>query len=108
MNRNYYGRFNAKDLSSFYGLNLIIIVFNYLLIIIFLLIGVAFFTLLERKVLGYIHFRYGPNKVGILGIFQPFRDALKLFSKENVKLKKINYYFYIIRPRFGIFLILII
>lgn len=76
--------------------------------IIFLLIGVAFFTLLERKLLGYIHFRMGPNKVGFLGIFQPFRDALKLFSKSVSKIKKLNYYLYIIRPRFGIFLMMLI
>jgi len=46
-----------------------------------LLVAVAFFTLLERKVLGYIILRRGPNKPRLIGSFTPFADALKLLSK---------------------------
>jgi len=76
--------------------------------LLFILIGVAFFTLLERKILGYIHFRLGPNKVGFWGIFQPFSDALKLFRKEIFKFEKLNFYLYFISPLLGLLLCLLL
>ena len=50
--------------------------------LVLVLIAVAFFTLIERKVLGYIHLRKGPNKPRVGGTFVPFADALKLIGKE--------------------------
>nr|AIG23500.1 NADH dehydrogenase subunit 1 [Philander frenatus] len=55
---------------------------NLLMYIIPILLAVAFLTLVERKVLGYMQFRKGPNVIGPYGILQPFADALKLFTKE--------------------------
>lgn len=46
--------------------------------------------------------------MGFYGIFQPFRDAIKLFSKENIKVIKLNFFIYYISPLFGIFLCLLI
>nr|YP_004425064.1 NADH dehydrogenase subunit 1 [Lasmigona compressa]ADL62638.1 NADH dehydrogenase subunit 1 [Lasmigona compressa] len=67
---------------------------TYLLI----LLGVAFFTLLERKALGYFQIRKGPNKLGIIGIPQPLADALKLFVKEWITPSSSNFLPFIMTP----------
>nr|YP_007626602.1 NADH dehydrogenase subunit 1 [Redunca fulvorufula]AEP22105.1 NADH dehydrogenase subunit 1 [Redunca fulvorufula] len=58
---------------------------NILMLIIPILLAVAFLTLVERKILGYMQFRKGPNVVGPYGLLQPIADAIKLFIKEPLR-----------------------
>jgi len=80
---------------------------RYILLVVCTLVNVAFVTLLERKILGYSQLRKGPNKVRIIGVAQPFNDAIKLFSKELVFPNDANTGQYFIAPFCGLFIVLI-
>jgi len=72
------------------------------------LLAIAFYTLIERKFLGYFQLRKGPNKVGLIGLPQPFADAIKLFTKEQSKPTIINQSPFIAAPVLGLILTLIL
>nr|UEE83681.1 NADH dehydrogenase subunit 1 [Iragoides fasciata] len=84
-----------------------LLLIGYMILILGVLIGVAYLTLLERKILGYIQIRKGPNKLGMIGIMQPFSDAIKLFSKEQTYPNFSNYFMYIFSPVISFMLSLI-
>nr|YP_010999045.1 NADH dehydrogenase subunit 1 [Pealius mori]WPM91803.1 NADH dehydrogenase subunit 1 [Pealius mori] len=75
---------------------------NLIILVVCVMVSIAFFTLMERKMISYIQNRKGPNKVSIIGILQPMADAIKLISKElNLNFKS-NFLLYIISPMLNI------
>nr|YP_009495498.1 NADH dehydrogenase subunit 1 [Toxarium undulatum]AWQ64145.1 NADH dehydrogenase subunit 1 [Toxarium undulatum] len=78
--------------------NVIITILEILCIVIPLLISVAYFTIAERKLMGVIQRRRGPNVVGFVGLLQPLADGLKLFAKETIFPSNSDGYLFILAP----------
>jgi len=74
------------------------IILKILSIVVPLLIAVAYFTLAERKVMGIIQRRKGPNVVGVFGLLQPLADGLKLLVKETIIPSDANKIIFILAP----------
>jgi NADH-quinone oxidoreductase subunit H len=79
-------------------INIILNLLEILLIIVPLLVSVAYFTLAERKILGAIQRRRGPNVVGAYGLLQPLSDGFKLLVKETVIPSNANKLIFILSP----------
>ena len=76
-------------------------------IVVPLLISVAYFTIAERKIMGSIQRRKGPNFIGFIGLLQPLADGLKLFIKETTLPTTANTFIFLISPALSFILSLI-
>ena len=72
--------------------------FELLIVIVPLLISVAYFTLAERKIMGAMQRRRGPNVIGLFGLLQPLADGLKLFTKETILPTTANINIFLLAP----------
>lgn len=77
---------------------IILTLLKILSVVVAVLIGVAYFTLAERKIMGTIQRRRGPNVVGFQGLLQPLADGLKLFVKETILPSNANKALFLLAP----------
>lgn len=78
------------------------VIIKILVIVVPLLLSVAYLIYAERKVIGYIQARIGPNRVGWLGLLQPIADLIKLITKEIIIPTRSNKYLFVIAPLFAL------
>ncbi len=77
---------------------LIVMLVKIIVIFVAMLLGVAYLTWLERKVLGHMQIRYGPMRTGWHGLLQPIADGIKLVFKEDIVVDNANKFIYILSP----------
>jgi NADH-quinone oxidoreductase subunit H len=77
---------------------MVILILKILVIVVPLILAVAYYTYMERKVIGYMQIRRGPNRIGPLGLAQPFADVFKLLLKEIVLPENANKFLFLLAP----------
>src|SRR3569833_4659165 len=76
----------------------VLILLKIVLIVVPIMLSVAYLTLAERKVIGYVQVRIGPNRVGPRGLLQPIADGLKLLMKEIIVTTNAKRFLFILAP----------
>jgi NADH-quinone oxidoreductase subunit H len=77
---------------------LVIVILKILVVVVPLILAVAYYTYMERKVIGYMQIRRGPNRIGPLGLAQPFADVFKLLLKEIILPENANKFLFLLAP----------
>ena len=77
---------------------MVILILKILAIVVPLILAVAYYTYFERKVIGYMQIRRGPNRIGPLGLAQPFADVFKLLLKEIILPENSNKFLFLLAP----------
>jgi len=77
---------------------MVILVLKIVVVIVPLILAVAYYTYFERKVIGYMQIRRGPNRIGPLGLAQPFADVFKLLLKEIILPENANKFLFLLAP----------
>lgn len=80
------------------GIKVHYIIYPSLVLFLFLLLIVAYFTLMERQLIASVQRRQGPNYVGVFGLLQPLADGIKLLTKEMILPSQANIIFFILSP----------
>ena len=80
------------------ALYMVFLLLKILAIVVPLILTVAYYTYFERKVIGYMQVRVGPNRIGPWGLFQPFADVFKLLLKEIVLPANANRFLFVLAP----------
>ena len=99
----YYLFFTSANRFFYFAIGYFLHIGIYLAFFIFLLLTIALTTLLERKVMGSVQRRRGPNVAGLFGFLQPIADGLKLFLKEIIIPTNSNVFLFLIAPVFTLF-----
>jgi len=77
---------------------MVILLLKIIAVVVPLILAVAYYTYAERKVIGYMQIRRGPNRIGPLGLFQPFADVFKLLLKEIILPENANKFLFLLAP----------
>jgi NADH-quinone oxidoreductase subunit H len=86
------------ELWTLYGMQTVMMLLHMVVLLVSVLLGVAYLSYFERKIMGAMQMRQGPNTVGPFGLLQPFADALKLISKETIIPSQSNRAVFVLAP----------